>query len=438
MILLKALNDMTFSRHFPVILCLCFALGLVPKTAGAAVAVSGPGCAGTCSLPGLVEVQQGTGRGGNAGTDPRSKPRGGLRRAAGDEVQANDGSPEFVLLVNRGQATAAAQALISAGATLLRERPLPQFGQQMYFFVFPRTLTLEQGRTFLAQRSPSAVLDLHKIYFRSAGPRVYHAAMVGDAPGQSCRVGRSIRVGLIDGAVNAGHPAFGGVRIVRQSFLREGARRTGASHGTAVAGLIAGSARAGPLAGLAPGVQVYAAEAFGLEKSSDGGRLESVAASLDWLVGHGVRLVNMSFSGANNQVFAKLLTLAQSRGTVMVAAAGNERSGAPVHPAASPSTIAVTAVDAGGRLYGRANYGNHIEFAAPGVDLYVAWGNGGSYRSGTSFAAPVVTAILARQASRGGLSLNGARALLRRTARDLGPGGRDTRYGYGLVQSGGC
>lgn len=77
--------------------------------------------------------------------------------------------------------------------------------------------------------------------------------MVGDAPGQSCRVGRSIRVGVIDGAVNAGHPAFGGVRIVRQSFLREGARRTGASHGTAVAGLIAGSSGAGPLAGLAPG-----------------------------------------------------------------------------------------------------------------------------------------------------------------------------------------
>ncbi|WP_421996733.1 S8 family serine peptidase [Roseovarius confluentis] len=185
-------------------------------------------------------------------------------------------------------------------------------------------------------------------------------------------------------------------------------------------------------------MQVYAAEAFGLEKSSDGGRLEAVAAGLDWVVGSGVRLVNMSFAGASNQVFAKLLGLAQNKGVVIVAAAGNDRSGAPVYPAASPSTIAVTAVDAGGRLYGRANYGKHIEFAAPGVDLYVAWGNGGSYRSGTSFAAPVVTAILARRASRGGLSLNGARAYLRSTAKDLGPGGRDSHYGYGLVQSGGC
>ncbi|WP_421996731.1 hypothetical protein [Roseovarius confluentis] len=228
---------MTFFRFFLAFATLCLTLATIPQEARAAVAVAAPGCAGTCGLPGLVEVQQGAGgRGGDAGNNPRKKPSGGLRRAAGDEVATADGSPEYVLLVNRAQAAGAVQALVTSGATLLRERPLPQFGQQMYFFSFPRTLTLAQGRALLAGRTPSAVLDLHKIYFRSAGPRVYHALMVGDAPGQSCRVGRSIRVGVIDGAVNAGHPAFGGVRIVRQSFLREGARRTGASHGTAVSG----------------------------------------------------------------------------------------------------------------------------------------------------------------------------------------------------------
>ncbi len=436
---------MTFSRPpiATLAVVLAFVLVLVlaawPRpAAAAALAAKAPGCAAPCAVPGLVEVQQGQGGRDGAGSDPRAKPRAGLRRAGRDEVSAIDGSPEYVLMVDRAQAAGAAQALVSAGATLLRDRPLPQFGQQLYFFRFPRTLTLEEGRAIVAARSPSAVLDLHKIYARSAGPRVYHAAMVGDAPGQACRVGRAVRVGVIDGAVNPGHPAFRGVRIVRQSFLRPGARPGGASHGTAVAGLIAGASGAGPLAGLAPGVQIYAAEAFGQEKGTDGGRLEAVAAGLDWLAGQGVRLVNMSFAGDSNQVLARLLGLAQGKGLVMVAAAGNDGSGAPVYPAASPSTIAVTAVDAGGRLYGRANYGRHIEFAAPGVDLYVAWGNGGSYRSGTSFAAPVVTAILARQAARGGLTLNGARAFLQRSARDLGPGGRDSHYGYGLVQSGGC
>lgn len=145
---------MTFFRFLLVLGILSLTLAATPQGARAAVAVAAPGCAGACGLPGVVEVQQGTdGRGGASGMDPRTKPRGGVRRAARDEVQATDGSPEYVLLVNRGQAVAAAQALVSAGATLLRERPLPQFGQQMYFFVFPRTLTPNRaGRCWRAVR----------------------------------------------------------------------------------------------------------------------------------------------------------------------------------------------------------------------------------------------------------------------------------------------
>lgn len=431
-----------------ILLMLIFVL---PNAGEARVVTLGLGCECTAT-PGVIKVQgtggqgQGNaggsqGRGDNPGTgiDQSQPKRGnGLRRAERDEVPAADGSPEYVMLVGRGQAGAATRALQAAGARLLRERALPNLGQRMYFYAFPRNLSLDQGRAVLARAAPTAVLDLHHIYRRAAGPRVYHAAMLGDDPARTCRVGRSIRVGLIDGPVNTGHPAFSGVKVTRSNFVTGGERQGAAGHGTAVAGLIAGSSGAGALAGLASGVQIYAAEAFGQGRTGDGGRLEGVAAGLDWLVGRGVRLVNMSFAGETNQVFSRLLQTAVGRGVVMVAAAGNDRTGAPVFPAASSATIAVTAVDARGRVYNRANFGNHIEFAAPGVDLYVAWGAGGTYRSGTSFAAPVVTALLARQAARGGVSLKGARAFLRRSARDLGPGGRDSRYGFGLVQSGGC
>lgn len=120
------------------------------------------------------------------------------------------------------------------------------------------------------------------------------------------------------------------------------------------------------------------------------------------------------------------------------AAAGNDRSTRPRLPAASPDTIAVTAVDAARRLYGKANTGGHVEFAAPGVDLWVITPKGGGYRSGTSYAAPIVTGLLARQAARGGLSLDKARRDLRQGAVDLGSAGRDASFGHGLVQSGGC
>ena len=98
----------------------------------------------------------------------------------------------------------------------------------------------------------------------------------------------------------------------------------------------------------------------------------------------------------------------------------------------------MTAVDARGKLFSKANTGKHIEFSAPGVDLWSAKGNGGTYRSGTSFAAPIVTALIARQAARGRLSLGTARDTLRHGAVDLGADGRDAKFGWGMVKSAGC
>ena len=447
---MKALSDMTFLRSIFLMLALALPQSVLASAAlprldcGAAQAgMNAPYCAAD---PGLVRVQQGPGQGqgqgqgvnGGGDGDPQDgfRPNRGGRNS--DTVRAPDGSPEYVVLVNAGQAVEAAGSLQAAGATFLRQRNLPQLGQIMLFFALPRNLDLVTARGLLAGVAPSAVIDLHHIYRRSSGPRIYHAAMLGDDPGRACRLGRAVRVGLIDGPVNPGHPALRGVPVTRRDVLAQAESPGSAGHGTAVAGLIGGSAGAGPFSGLAPGARLYAAEAFAGGRGGDGARLENVAAGLDWLVGQGVRLINMSFAGAGNQGFERILRLAAARGAVMVVAAGNDRSNAAVYPAASPHTIAVTAVDAAGRLYRQANYGRHIEFAAPGVDLYVAWGEGGTYRSGTSFAAPVVTALLARQAARGGVSLDGARSFLRARARDLGPDGRDERFGYGLVQSGGC
>jgi subtilisin family serine protease len=93
--------------------------------------------------------------------------------------------------------------------------------------------------------------------------------------------------------------------------------------------------------------------------------------------------------------------------------------------------IAVTAIDASGRVYRRANRGDYIAFAAPGVRVQSRYVPG---LSGTSFAAPVVAAEIARR-----MSLNPAMDLpavlvgLRQDARDLGAPGRDPIYGWGEV-----
>ena len=369
------------------------------------------------------------------GSNSPDRPRN-RTRAPRDVVAAPDGSPEYLVAVAPGQAQAATQALQAQGATLLRTRNLPNLGRTMLLFAFPGGLSAQQAQQLLGGAAPTAALDLHHIYGYAAGPRLYAAQLIGDPEGQSCSLRRAVRVGIIDGPVNPGHAALNGVGVKRTSVLTQGERPTSADHGTAVAGLIAG--RAGDLTGFAPGAQIFAAQAFSKTRAGEGARLENVAAGVDWLLGQGVRLVNMSMAGTPNRAFASILALGRGKGMVMIAASGNNGSNAPRYPAAAPDTIAVTAVDANGRAYRKANSGKHIEFSAPGVDVYAAKGNGGGYRSGTSFAAPVVTALVAREAARARLSLDGARRMLRRGVRDLGSGGRDTTYGHGLVQTGGC
>ncbi len=367
--------------------------------------------------------------------DQKVPPR---QKADRDEVPAPDGSPEYLVSVPAGGVAAVQTALENQGATILRTRNLPAMGRVMLMFALPPGLDDAEAQTILDATGTGAQIDRHHIYSFAAGPRLYAAALIGDPGGQSCPLRRPVRVGVIDGPVNPGHPALSGVEVARTSVLVRGEQPVSSDHGTAVAGIIAGHPKSGALSGFAPGAQIFAAQAFSRTKGREGARLENIAAGLDWMISQQARIVNMSFAGASNRAFASLLDRAAGKGLVMIAASGNDGKKTGSYPGAARSVIAVTAVDAAKRLYGKATTGKHVEFAAPGVDLYAAKGGGGGYRSGTSFAAPVVAALLARKAASGRLSTKSARAHLQTSAEDLGPRGRDTKFGWGLVRTSGC
>ena len=359
---------------------------------------------------------------------------GGRGKAPRDVVAAPGGGAEYVVSVAPREAAAAARVLQERQVDVIRTTPLPQLGRVLLIVSLPADLSLTQARQLLEQVAPSARIDFHHIYGFADGPRLYAAALVGDDPGRLCAVGSAVKIGMIDGPINPNHKALNGVETITTNVLQTGESPVSADHGTAVAALIAG--RTATFGGFAPGARIYAVTAFAAAKGG-GARLEAIAQVLDWLAGQGVSLVNLSMEGSPNAAFEDILSGGRNAGLVMIAAAGNEGTSEPRYPAASPSAIAVTAVDATGQAYGSANTGAHIQFAAPGVDLYVAKGAGGGYRSGTSYAAPIVTALVARLAG-GSPSLDGARRALQSGARDLGPAGRDTQFGFGLVQTGGC
>jgi len=123
-----------------------------------------------------------------------------------------------------------------------------------------------------------------------------------------------------------------------------------------------------------------------------------------------------------------------SRGILMVAAAGNAGAKSPpLYPAANPNVIAVSGTDAQEKLFAASNRGNHIAIAAPGADIFLpAPDEKYQITSGTSFSAAYVSGVAALLLERSpALKPEDMRAVLTKTARDLGAPGRDDLFGAG-------
>lgn len=365
-----------------------------------------------------------------------------LERATANDVAAPSGAPEY-LLAGRSAAMGQAEALLAeAGAEVLRRTELGGMGLKMLAVDLRGTMTLNQLRGALARRGVAAKADRHTVYRAAAGtePGGYALEMVGQRPEAVCALGRQVRIGLIDGPVDTGVPALAGVPVRSTSVLSGGDHQGSADHATGIAALIASPGGSGAPPGIAPGAQIYSVVAFARTGGREVARLENIAQALDWLIEARVELINMSLTGPENETLAELIRLADGKGIVMLAATGNGGRAGVAYPASDPRVIGVTAVDAARRLYRKANTGPGVDFAAPGVDVLVP-GRGGkaSYRSGTSYASAVATAVVAQMMARGTRSREGLLSALGAAAEDLGAPGVDPQFGRGLIRlPGGC
>jgi subtilisin family serine protease len=244
-----------------------------------------------------------------------------------------------------------------------------------------------------------------------------------------------MRVGMIDSGVSQQQSGVASSRLTRRSF-HGGQGQSDIDHGSAVAALLAGQGHGG--IGLLPYSDLFAADVF--TKTPDGRLIATATAmaqAMDWLMRQKVKVINISVAGPDNRLLRRIMETAQTQGVVIVASAGNGGARAePAFPAAYPQAIAVTAVDARRRLYASANRGAYISLAAPGVAVFVPTAGDGAYRTGTSFAAPFVTASVAvLQAKDERLMPEQVKNALQQTASDLGARGRDPLYGWGLLRA---
>lgn len=341
----------------------------------------------------------------------------------------------LVLSADMAEARALAARARGLGLRIRQRRVLDALGMVVTTFALPDGMRVTEGMTRLREVLPEAqrwqVAPNHRYHLLGGDrdPRTYPQRMMGWQAAKTC--GAGLRLGMVDTAVAQDHPALASAAIEVRDFVTRGIAAASPEHGTAVASLLVGDAPDGAMRGLVPGARLWVAAVFRQRGREQDTTTAWLLTALDWLAGRRVTVLNLSFGGPRNPLLESALRRLHGRGMRIVAAAGNGgRRAAPVYPAALPEVVAVTAVDARARLWRRANRGSYIEFAAPGVDVWSARVQGHyAFVSGTSYAAPFVTAALA---------LAGDGEVLRARARDLGEPGRDADYGWGLVQARGC
>ncbi|WP_284163909.1 S8 family serine peptidase [Frigidibacter sp. SD6-1] len=351
---------------------------------------------------------------------------------------APSGRSEY-MLTGTADAVAAASALLEEmGGKVIARRRLKSLGLGMITADLGRIGSADDLRRRLAREGLAVGVESNMVYKQAAGPLTYAPALAGAPDGDPCPLGKALSIGVIDGPVDAGTTALAGARIASRSFLREGDAAGAPDHATALAALIAAPGNGQWPAGFARKARVLSAVAFAKGTTGDVARADAIAAALDWLATERVQLVNLSLAGPENATLGMVLHELARRGTIFVAATGNDGADAVSFPASHPDVFAISAVDARKRLYYKANRGTEVSFVAPGVELFVPTADGGRYRSGTSYAAAIATAIFAH-AIDGGLSGGDAiEKALGAAAEDLGPKGRDRSFGWGLLQLTDC
>lgn len=362
------------------------------------------------------------------------------RRAPARQAAPAAPEPPPELLVASPSA-ADIDAIAAEGFGLIARDRIETADLELARFSLPAGIGLDQARQQISEGFPTALIDVNHLYrpeeFACAGDDCAAFEAVGwDETILDCEA--SVELGLIDTTINPDHAALDGVDIERFPSIAEDRTAASAVHGTAIAILLAGR-RDTRTPGLLSQPRLIAAEAFHQDGAgNDVADAYDIARAIDDLSERGIRIINLSFSGPDNAVLGRVVETALDADIILVAAAGNAGPNAdPLYPAAYEGVVAVTAVDRNNRVYRQANAGDHVDFAAPGVRLWTAASiSGGRFRSGTSYAAPFVSAMLAL--ARTASPEADTATLIDRLAADavdLGEDGRDPVYGWGLVQA---
>jgi subtilisin len=225
--------------------------------------------------------------------------------------------------------------------------------------------------------------------------------------------GRGINVAILDTGFNLKHPDFAGRVVNSVSFFPGEAVDDQNGHGSHCTGISTGSVNknTGRHYGVARNANIYIGKVL---SNAGSGSDSGILAGMDWAITNNCKVISMSLGApvrpgeTYSNIYNDIAKRALTRGTIIIAAAGNESRRDmgiinPVgHPANCPAIMAVAALDnnldiAYFSCGGINDDGGQVDIAAPGVYVYSSWKSPENYNiiSGTSMATPCVAGVAA-------------------------------------------
>lgn len=272
--------------------------------------------------------------------------------------------------------------------------------------------------------------------------------------------GTGVNVAVLDTGIDTDHPDLTYVYGYDFSGDNDPDPEDFHGHGTHVAGIIAALDNDIGVIGVAPEADLYILKIF----TDDGsGSYSDAVEALEWCIGtysdgvegNEIQVISMSWGSKveyGDPGIEPWINQAYELGILLVGAAGNEgnppgRGDNVIYPARYENVIAVAATDEDDERARWSSTGPAVELSAPGVNINSTYLDAGyTAMSGTSMACPHVSgtaALVLTSTVDSNYDFDGdgvwdndeVRKKLQDTADDLGPKGKDEKYGYGLVDA---
>ena len=263
----------------------------------------------------------------------------------------------------------------------------------------------------------------------------WHLPKIGAPIAWDYTQGNPVTIAILDTGVETTHPDLQPQLVPGWNFYDNNNNVADVlGHGTAVAGVAAAAGNN------AIGVTSVSFKSkimpMRITDAQGYGYYSLIAAAITSAADKGARVANISFLGVSaSSTVDSAAQYMRSKGGVVVTSGGNTNSLRTDPP--RESLTAVAATDSNDARASFSSWGDYIDIAAPGVNLFTTR-TGGSYGafSGTSASSPVVAGVYGLMIS-ANASLQPSKLdnILFTTALDLGTSGYDQEFGYGRVRA---